>query len=190
MLSNKRYYIKESNNLFSSASLTFYHKTLGYLICNEYRKREEENLFHVIGGKTEESDIDTLYTAIREFVEETKIYINKCVCSDENIMKLTNKLYIILKPQVTLFDLCVNPDKKLYHRYYLCNVNIFKKDTYNLRGEIIGLYTFYDMLKKTEHGSISNNNNINKLQWVNDNSYNSNYSSMLNTFYSNINNFN
>ena len=45
------------------------------------------------------------------------------------------------------------------------------------------------MLKKTEHSSISNNN-INKLQWVNDNSYNSNYSSMLNTFYSNINNFN
>jgi hypothetical protein len=189
MLANKRYYIKESNKLFSSASLTFYHKTLGYLICNEYRKTEQVNLYHVIGGKTEESDVDILYTAIREFVEETKIYINKCVCSDENILNLTNNLYIIIKPHVTSFDLCVNPDKNLYHRYYLCNVNIFKKDTYNLRGEIIGLYRFYNMLKNTKHSCISNKD-INNLQWVNDNSYNSNYSSMLNTFYSNINNFN
>ncbi len=68
-----------NQDIIWSVSLIPYHKDLGYLMCEEVRKDKFTNITstqtHPLGGKVEKSDRDTLYSAIREFVEESKIDI-------------------------------------------------------------------------------------------------------------------
>ncbi len=56
-----------------SVSLIPYHPKFGYMIGEEYRRKEREMKFHMIGGKSESWDKDPIETAIREFIEETNI---------------------------------------------------------------------------------------------------------------------
>ncbi len=57
-----------------SVSLVFQHKQLGFLLGHEFRYKDNNNLLHPIGGRTEDYDQDYLATGIREFIEETTIY--------------------------------------------------------------------------------------------------------------------
>jgi hypothetical protein len=181
-----RHYINESGKIFASASLTFTHSKKGYLLCNEYRYYEKKNLYHLTGGKTELYDIDILYTACREFVEETNLYMNKSASPDKNILILTNKMYINIKNKVKYWDLCVNPNKRLFHRFFTFDINKFDYSAQWLRTEIITLPGFMNMLK------LSNNNDnkeLNDLIWINNENIDTlknEFSYMLNTFYSNI----
>jgi len=184
-----RHYINEDGKIFASASLTFTHSKKGLLLCNEYRFVQKEDLYHLTGGKTESYDIDILYTACREFVEETNLYINKCVESDKNILIVANKIYINIKNRVRYWDLCVNPRKNLFHRFFTFDINKFDSNSNWLRTEIITLPGFMKMLKLSD---LNDNKELNELLWINNENIEilrDKFSYMLNTFYSNIDKF-
>ena len=115
--------------------------------------------------------------------------MNKSVCVDKNILILTNKIYSNIKNKVKYWDLCVNPRKNLFHRFFTFDINKFEHSGLWLRKEIISLPDFMNMLK------ISNNNDnkeLNDLLWINNvniETLKDEFSYMLNTFYSNIDKF-
>lgn len=114
--------------------------------------------------------------------------MNKNVCEDKNILILTNKIYLNIKNKVKYFDLCVNPRKNLFHRFFVFNINKFENATW-LRNEIIALPGFMSMLKKTNN---NDNKELNDLLWINNENIETlkeEFSYMLNTFYSNIDKF-
>jgi hypothetical protein len=162
---------KNNNKIFKSASLTFYSKELGYLFCEEFRYKEKKILLHPIGGKVENFDKDIFSTAIREFIEEVnleihpKININKY---DKNM--LTDDLYKILQNISYYIDLCINKEKKYFHRYFLVLIDDirdieFKKD-------IIDLPNYFNGKYKTEINNVcwyvllTEKENILNLSWL------------------------
>lgn len=96
-----------------SVSLVLFIPKKGYLICNEFRKFQQKNLYHLIGGKVEETDLNPFDSAIREFIEETSLNIflkdSKYVLR-ENLIK--NKS----------FNICTHYQKQLYHRFFICEI--------------------------------------------------------------------
>ncbi len=145
--------------IYKSASITFYSKNLGYLLCQEIR--DNKLVYHPIGGKYEERDGSIEYTACREFIEETGILKNKDfinLVDEEN--KAIDFIYDILaNDKVTnYYDFYVNIEKEYIHKYYIVNmdkldlkiieiiknidsfyINTFKENSNN--GEyIVGLY--------------------------------------------------
>lgn len=59
--------------LIWSVSLIPYLHSFGYLVGQEFRKKENDIQFHLVGGKTELWDKDPISTATREFIEETSL---------------------------------------------------------------------------------------------------------------------
>lgn len=126
--------IVEENNknislqgIHKSASITFYSKKLGYLLCKEIR--DNKLVYHPIGGKYEEIDKSIEYTACREFIEETGIlqnieFINLLKNKEESAI---NILYNILKNDESsyYFDYYVNKEKEYLHRYYIIDITSF-----------------------------------------------------------------
>lgn len=126
--------IVEENNknislqgIHKSASITFYSKKLGYLLCKEIR--DNKLVYHPIGGKYEEIDKSIEYTACREFIEETGIlqnieFINLLKNKEESAI---NILYNILKNDESsyYFDYYVNKEKEYLHRYYIIDITPF-----------------------------------------------------------------
>ncbi len=181
-----RHYIKEvgGDKSYASASVTFYHSKLGYLLSNEYRWGEKTNLYHLVGGKTELGDRDILYTGLREFVEESNMYMDSTIVRNGDIKYLTNKLYKLVVKKVKQYDLCVNDKKNLYHKFFIFNINSF--DSLEIRNKIMGLPKFFEKLVEKD------NKELNYLIWINNENkdkLNKEFSLMLNYFYSNIDNF-
>ena len=180
----KRVDKENKDKKFASASLTFSHNKRGYLLCNEFRWREKKNLYHLVGGKIENTDVDILYTSVREFVEETNMFMDNSLVINKDIKYISNKIYNLIKLKVKYFDICVNKDKKLFHRFYLFDINKFQSK--NIRTKIIQLPNFMNKLEEKD------NKELNSLLWVNEDNKESiikEQSFLLNMFYNNIKNF-
>ncbi len=130
-----------------SVSLVFYHHNYGYLLGQEYRKKEKGLNFHPVGGKVENYDKDPLDSAVREFIEETTLglmpYFSKI--ADNNFKEWTKNNIIDLNTiypepsywiQKNLYDFCNDSmhittifdhhllnsiDKE--HRYYIIDIS-------------------------------------------------------------------
>ena len=173
-----------SDKKFASASLTFAHSSRGYLLCNEYRWGEKKDLYHLIGGKIEKTDMDILFTAVREFVEETNIFMDNTIVMNKDIEYISKKIYNQIKEKVKYLDLTVNREKKLFHRFFLFDINKFKSS--DLRKKIINLPKYMEKLEEKD------NKELNFLLWINGENkelISNEFSYMLNVFNKNINNF-
>ncbi len=197
MSKNKRN--NKEKKFFASASLTFYHSKKGELQCNQFRwyrdPNEGKNVNHLIGGKVEKTDRDILFTAIREFVEETNIYLDKDLfeqgeeesISNDKIEILSKSLYDQIRYKIKYYDLKVSARSNLYHRYFSFNVNWFSNQI--LRGKILGLDRFYEKLLNPDTRDNKELNNLiwfDKTQLVDPNNSNS---QLLDDYYKNIDNF-
>lgn len=137
-----------------SVSLIPYHPKFGYMVGEEYRRKEGEIKFHMIGGKTESWDKDPIETAIREFIEETNILGFSIFqqFAEENYLQWIQKNEITLEtkyPHFTTFlqplfeesirnhskyiDEEVSPHKWIQdhyeikiHRFYIWDISKFK----------------------------------------------------------------
>lgn len=133
--------------IFKSASITFFDKIRGFLLCKEDRDRKL--LYHPIGGKYEPEDVEIHMTAAREFVEETGIlkcaefisYLQKSSFYQEykenknNLSNHKNKNInsyvanhifdaLLLNSDISYYyDYYVNKDRNFVHRYYLVNLD-------------------------------------------------------------------
>ncbi len=152
--------------LFASASITFYQNSRGYLIANEFRWREQKNFFHPIGGKVEPRDWDILFTAVREFVEETNFFLEKSITEKNSIYKLTALIYNQIADKVKYLDKEVSPNGPLYHRFFIFNINRFTN--LKLRKLIVSLPEFYNELLKN---NLRKNTELNYLIWLSDYDY-------------------
>ena len=162
---------KNNNKIFKSASLTFYSKELGYLFCEEFRYKEKKILLHPIGGKVENFDKDIFSTAIREFIEEVnlethpKLNINKY---DKNM--LTDDYYKILLNISYFIDLCINKEKKYFHRYFLVLIDDIRDIEF--KNDIIDLPNYFNGKYKTEINNVywytllSEKEKISNLSWL------------------------
>lgn len=165
--------------IYKSASITFYSKKYGYLLCQEFR--DNKLVYHPIGGKYEDRDKSIEYTACREFIEESGILKNNefmnllsnYISLDNNILCYNKSLFneieqkaidfiynILTNDKITnYYDFYVNVNKEYIHKYYLINIdycdNQFKKIIENIN-------TFYEDTFK-ENGN--NNEYIIGLYW-------------------------
>lgn len=156
--------IDNIDGTFKSASITFYCKGFGFLLCKEMR--DNKLVLHPIGGKYEEEDEIIEKTASREFIEETGIlecdeFISLLEKDDNKSIKTrgVDLIYNLLnnKELTTYYDYYVNKDKKYLHRYYLVNVDLME---INIRNVIKKLKSFY---KKKYSENM--NEYIYSLQW-------------------------
>ncbi len=158
---------KKFDTKFASASITFTHEKLGQLHCEEYRwglrYEDGKNVFHLIGGKVEPEDKDILYTGVREFVEETNIFMDSKLVLNGNILELSNHIYNQLQDKVKYYDILVSPRNNLYHRCFVFNIN--KLTDMKLRRKIMGLPGFYSKLVES---NTRINKELNSLKWIND----------------------
>lgn len=164
--------IEKKKKIFKSASLTFYSKDLGYLLCEEFRYKEKKLLIHPIGGKVEDYDKDIFSTAIREFIEEVNLEthpilnikkLNKTDLTDELSYFLENKSYYI--------DLCINKENKYFHRYFLVLIDEINDE--EKKKNIIELPNYFNGNYKTEiekiywyHLPKEQNENEKNLSWL------------------------
>jgi hypothetical protein len=159
------------NKIFKSASITFFDKNLGFLLCKENRDRKI--VYHPIGGKYENEDIEINMTAAREFVEETGImkcgdfieYIKKSSFYDPNekIMKCASKILneLLLNTHISYYyDHYVNKDRDYVHRYYLVNIELMDSDLAKIIKKI-------DIFYKNTYGT-HKNEYIDDLVWNKD----------------------
>lgn len=142
--------------VYKSASITFYSKTLGYLLCQEIR--DNKIVYHPIGGKYETHDQSIEYTACREFIEESGILKNNefinllsnYISSNDSIISYNRTFFneieqkaidfiydILANDKITnYYDFYVNVDKEYIHKYYLVNIDDceekFKNIIYNI----------------------------------------------------------
>ena len=151
----------DTKKIFKSASLTFYDKDLGYLLCEEFRYKEKKNLIHTIGGKVETSDNNIFFTAIREFIEETNLeshnFFNQKNLSKEELIKELVKMF---ENKVFYRDLCINKEFNYYHRYYMINLNVEEIMCQDIINNIHSLPDFFNGIFKTE---------IENIHWINGN---------------------
>ena len=146
---------KEVKKIFKSASLTFYSKEIGYLFCEEFRYKEKKTLIHPIGGKVENYDKDIFSTAIREFIEEVNLESHPVINLDKNIKsKLVDNMCEKLGNESYYIDLCINKEKKYFHRFYMVLVDNINDN--NLKKNITELPNYFNGNYKTE---------INKINW-------------------------
>lgn len=173
--------------IYKSASITFYSKSKGYLLCKEFR--DNKLVFHPIGGKYEDRDGSIEYTACREFIEESGILKNNdfltllsnYTSSDENIITYNRSLFnkeeqkaiefiydILTNDKITnYYDFYVNIDKEYIHKYYLINIdnlccNIEDHCIEKFKKIIENIDIFYEDTFK----EIKNNNEyIQELNW-------------------------
>lgn len=166
------------NYKYRSASLIFYDKQHGFLICDEYRYREKNKLLHLLGGKYEKEDNNLFYTGIREFIEESDLlqheYFNSLKLEKKN---LTELIYYAIVNYTSYFDICINKENNLYHRYFITNISNFYDNDF--KKNIINLPEYFDG-KKTE---------IDKILWINNGeikTHYNNFSWLIKIFFINI----
>ncbi len=180
--SSKRIYRKRikdhktgsTEKLFSSASLTFIQGSRGFLVSNEFRWVEQKNMYHTIGGKTDDSDFDIFYTAIREFVEETNIHLDESLEKNKNCENLVYKLYLMIRDKVKHYDMIIGQHKNLYHRFFIFNVNWF--EDWEIRNKIINLPEFY---KNLIDNNLRTNSELNYLKWLPEEEYSDSNNEMI-----------
>jgi hypothetical protein len=169
--------LSEIHKIFKSASLTFFSKNRGFLLCKEHR--DHRLVFHPIGGKYEKVDQNIEKTAAREFVEETGIiknedykkYIQNKLNADflscperdfqnrninhENINyqeEMINILYNLLDQECTYyFDYYVNKERYYVHRYYLMNIDMIEDQLKVIFEKIDEFYNQIYSVKKNEY---------------------------------------
>jgi len=145
--------------IYKSASLTFYDKNLGYLICEEFRHKEKKILSHTIGGKVENYDRNIFSTAIREFIEETNLLTHPIInSSNKNKNDLIVILDDIVKNESYCLDICVNKVQNYYHMYFI--VLLEKIEDTELKKSIIELPNYFNGNYISE---------INKIFWHDNN---------------------
>jgi 8-oxo-dGTP pyrophosphatase MutT (NUDIX family) len=147
---------KIKNKIFKSASITFYSKKLGYLLCEEFRYKEKKILLHPIGGKVENFDKDIFTTAIREFIEEVNLELHPILNAnkyDKNT--LTENMCEILQNLTYYIDLCINKENKYFHRYFLTLTDNIEDNEF--KSNIIELPNYFNGNYKTE---------INNIHWL------------------------
>ncbi len=188
---------KKINNIsligvYKSASITFYSKSLGYLLCQEVR--DNKLVYHPIGGKYEERDQSIEYTASREFVEETGILKNiDFIHLLQNNNMINNSLEkngvdyiynILINNDIThYYDYYVNIEKEYIHKYYLINVDKLNNDFMNI---IKNMDSFYE---STFREIRNNDEYIVSLYWdkgITKNNLNKKSYSMLTIYLSNL----
>lgn len=119
---------KQINTNYKSASLIFVNNS-EYLLCREYRKNKTLE-YQPIGGKVEDTDINLLYTSVREFVEETNlenIDDFKEICKDHDLQvnkeNMINIIYEIIDKNYKQQSICVNKENIFMHRFFTVNLN-------------------------------------------------------------------
>ncbi len=181
------------NGIHKSASITFYSKKRGYLLCMEFR--DNKLVYHPIGGKYEDKDENIEKTACREFIEESGILNNNefiNLINNETLIENSNETLIensinyihnILKDKSTYYDYYVNKDKMYIHRYYVINIDTLD---FKIKNIIETLDIFYENTFK----EIKNNDEyIVSLNWnkeLNKNNLNKKNYSMLTIYLSNL----
>ena len=141
--------------MICSASLIPYHSSIGYLLGEEYRWKEHEFMFHMVGGKVEKFDTDAVSTAVREFIEETNLLANpffqemafknfETWCSQNTITLETKyppysffiqkELEDAVRPHLTYYDEQVSQQGKI-HRFYI--LDIFAMEHKKIRNIIL-----------------------------------------------------
>jgi hypothetical protein len=163
-LESTKIYIPENKKIFKSASLTFFSKKHGFLLCKE--ERDHRLVIHPIGGKYEKCDENIEMTAAREFVEETGImknadyidYIRKKSEKSENneiidyTKEMKNVLYNLLEQDCThYFDYYVNKERYFVHRYYLINIDHLEDELKSIFEKIDTFYNITYDIKKNEY---------------------------------------
>ncbi len=165
--------------IYKSASITFYSKKYGYLLCQEFR--DNKLVYHPIGGKYEDRDESIEYTACREFIEESGILKNNefmslllnYTTSNQNILSYNKSLFnereqkaidfiydMLANDKITnYYDFYVNVDKEYIHKYYIVNIDYCDSEFKKI---IENIHTFYEDTFK----EIGNNNEyIVGLHW-------------------------
>lgn len=159
--------------VYKSASITFYSKTYGYLLCQEIR--DNKLVFHPIGGKYEDRDQSIEYTACREFIEESGILKNNefvtllsnYTLSNKNIISYDRTFFneteqkaidfiynILANNKIThYYDFYVNIDKEYIHKYYLINIDKCEEKFKNIINIIDQFYhdTFNEIRNNDEY---------------------------------------
>ncbi len=162
--------VHEIQKIFKSASITFFSKNRGFLLCKEHR--DHHLVFHPIGGKYEKYDQNIEKTAAREFVEETGIiknkdykkYIQNRHLNNDNIdyeKEMIHILYDLLYKDCThYFDYYVNKERNYVHRYYLMNIDMIEDELKFIFEKIDIFYSKTYSVKKNEY--------IDSLRWNKD----------------------
>ncbi len=170
---------------YKSASITFYCKNMGYLLCMEMR--DNKLVYHPIGGKYENKDKCIEKTACREFIEETGIlqnndFMNLLKNKKENAIEY---IYHILQNEEACiyYDFYVNKEKFYIHRYYVVDIDKLED---NIKNIIKNLDHFYiDTYKEFKN----NDEYILSLHWdkemISNHLHKKNYS-MLTIYLSNL----
>lgn len=134
---------------FASASLSFYLRGEGYLVCNENRNTykggpKDTPMFNTIGGKVEDGE-DILDTAIREFSEEALLDI-----------EAQGVLRRLVEDNIFFYDFCCSVPKQLYHRFFVVDLK-YESNYDSVEGFIV------DFMAKR-----SKDDGVNSLVWVTD----------------------
>ncbi len=177
--------------IYKSASITFYSKTNGYLLCEEVR--DNKLVYHPIGGKYEEFDKNIENTASREFIEETGILQNKdfidFINKGDHFSNIKEKAidyiyHILINNEITdYYDYYVNIEKEYIHKYYVIHID---KLEYDFKNIIKNMDSFYESTFKELR---NNDEYIVSLYWdkeIMKNNLNRKRYSMLTIYLSNL----
>lgn len=111
------------NSYINCCSFLIMNKDDEILIIKENRcdkNGEKRLLYHTIGGKVEKTDPTPLFTALREFCEESNFSLGS-----ETIQKLEDEISEIDYHYIDSFCAEIN-NIKIYNRYYLIYFEDFK----------------------------------------------------------------
>jgi 8-oxo-dGTP pyrophosphatase MutT (NUDIX family) len=166
--------------MICSASLIPYHSSIGYLLGEEYRWKEHEFMFHMVGGKVEKFDKDSVSTAVREFIEETNLlaipyfeeiaFKNFELWCSQNTIQLGTKyppyssfiqkeLEDAVRSHLTFYDEQVSQQGKI-HRFYI--LDIFSMEHKRIRNILLQLPYDYSHF----HPHMRMNDKMWSLHWV------------------------
>ncbi len=154
-------------SIYKSASLLFFDKEKGYLICQEMR--DNKLLYHPIGGKYESKDNNIGETSIREFVEETMIYKNEKFqnllpkkhyrvhispeCQEEYVMKDSIEyMYekVFESENIEYMDYVVNEKNNYVHRFYVVEMDGMEEEIRNIIKDMDKNYEKSGKIEKLE----------------------------------------
>lgn len=130
---------KDNGKIVSVSILLYDQNNDSFLLIKEMRKKTPQSMYkeemtHLFGGKVEKDDINPLYTAIREFMEEIG-------ANDKS--KIDNLYNDIAKSDsIARNDICVSFRNSLYNTIYIINTSLLPINTQKnidslIRGAVI-----------------------------------------------------
>lgn len=117
---------KDNGKIVSSSIFLYKPDDDSFLLIKEMRKKTPQSMYkeemtHLFGGKVEREDINPLYTAIREFMEEIGANDKSKI---DNMYNELSKLNSIART-----DVCVSVRNSLYNTFYIVNISLLPINT-------------------------------------------------------------